>query len=223
LLTVLPGESRRRVLANCEHVELTAADVLWESAARIRHVYFPLDSIICLLIPVDGHASPEVRLVGNEGMLGVPLVLGVDVSPLRASVQGSGTALRMTAVALRRERESNPGLRHVLNRYTYVLLEQLAQASACIRFHVLEARLARWLLMTHDRARSNQFHLTHEFLAQMLGVRRVGITNAAGLLQKRKLLSYSRGDITVLDRAGLEAVSCKCYQAAKDTYERVLG
>ncbi|HEY5568311.1 MAG TPA: Crp/Fnr family transcriptional regulator [Gammaproteobacteria bacterium] len=223
LLAALQPAGRRRLLENCQRVELTLADVLWESAARIRHVYFPLDSMICLLMPIDGHPSPEVRLVGNEGMLGVSLMLGVDISSLRAVVQGSGAALRMTAASLRRERESNPALQRALNRYTYVLLEQLSQAKACISFHLLEARLARWLLMTHDRAHSNEFHLTHEFLAQILGVRRVGVTNAATLLQKQNLLSYSRGDIVVLDRAGLEAVSCNCYRAGKNTYERVLG
>jgi hypothetical protein len=175
------------------------------------------------LIPVDGRASLETELVGNEGMLGVPLALGVNFSPLQALVQGSGAALRLSAAAFRRELEASPALRRGMNRYVYVLMAQLAQAAACLRFHVLDARLARWLLMTHDRAHSSEFRLTHELLAQMLGVRRVGVTNAAGLLQKRKLVSYSRGDITILDRAGLEAASCNCYRTTKDTYERILG
>jgi CRP-like cAMP-binding protein len=204
-------------------VELIIGDVLYEPAERIRHVYFPVDGFISLLIPVDGRASLEVELVGDEGLLGVSLALGVDVAPLQALVQGSGAALRISAAAFRRELASSPALRRSINRYIYVLMAQLAQASVCTRFHVLDARLARWLLMTHDRAHSNQFHLTHEFLAQMLGVRRVGITNAAGLLQKRKLVSYSRGDIKILDRRGLEAASCGCYRAARTTYERILG
>jgi CRP-like cAMP-binding protein len=223
LLTNLPRKDRQHLLASCEQVELTLADVLCEPAARIQHVYFPADSFISLVIPVNSHASLEVELVGNEGMVGVPLMLGVDVSPLRAVVQGSGTALRMTAASFLREVESSLALRRKLHRYLYVLLTQLAQTAACNRFHVLDARLARWLLMTQDRAHSNEFHLTHEVLAQMLGVRRVGVTNAAGLLQEQKLVRYSRGNITVLDRVGLEAVSCGCYRAVKDTYESILG
>lgn len=223
LLETLPRKDRQQLLASCEQVELTLADILYEPATRIRHVYFPVDSFISLVIPVNSHASLEVELVGNEGMVGVPLMLGVDVSPLRAVVQGAGMALRMTAASFLREIESSLALRRKLHRYLYVLLAQLAQTAACNRFHVLDARLARWLLMTHDCAHSNEFHLTHEVLAQMLGVRRVGVTNAAGLLQAQKLVRYSRGNITVLDRAGLEAASCGCYRTVKDTYESILG
>jgi CRP-like cAMP-binding protein len=223
LVTVLPRKDRLRLLASCEQVDLTFADVLSNPGERIRHVYFPLSGFVSLLIPVDGHPSLEAELVGNEGMLGVPLVLGVDISPLQAVVQGSGAVLRISAAGFRRELETSRALRRGVNRYIYVLMAHLAQSAACIRFHVLDARLARWLLMTHDRAHSDRFHLTHEFLAKMLGVRRVGVTNAAGLLQKRKLLSYSRGEITVLDRHGLEAASCTCYRTGKDMYERVLG
>ncbi len=223
LLAGLPGKDLKHFLANCEAFELTFGDVLCEPAERIRHVYFPTSGFISLVIPVDSHANLEVELVGNEGMVGVPLILGVDISPLRTLVQGSGTALRMTTALFRQELVLSLALRRKLHRYIHVSLNQLAQTAACNRFHVLDARLAHWLLMTQDRAHSNEFHLTHEVLGQMLGVRRVGVTNAAGLLQKRKLVRYRRGNITILDRAGLEAVSCGCYRAGKDAYESVLG
>jgi CRP-like cAMP-binding protein len=223
LLAVLPRKDRRHLLAGCEEIDLRFGDVLSEPGERFRYVYFPTEGFLSLLLCVHGRQTRDVKLVGNEGMLGVPLALGVTISPLRALVQGSGSALRMSAATFRRELELTPALRRMVNRYIYVLMAQLSQAAACIGSHLLDARLARSLLTTHDRALSREFHLTHEFLAQMLGVRRVGVTNAAGLLQRRKLVSYSRGDITILDRAGLEAASCECYRGAKDTYRRILG
>jgi CRP-like cAMP-binding protein len=211
------------VLAVCEPIDLTIGDVLQEPNEKIKHVYFPVSAIVSLLVPVKGHGNLEVALVGAEGFLGTPTVLGVQSSPLQGLVQGSGAALRLSAHALRRELKSSPAMRRTLRKYAYVLIAQLAESAGCIRFHRLEARLARWLLMTHDRANSNDFHLTHEFLAQMLGVRRVGVTNAAGALQTRKLIAYTRGDITVLDRPGLEAASCPCYQTGQDIYAHTLG
>lgn len=223
LLAGLPGKELQQLLANCETIELTFGEVLCEPAERIRHVYFPTTGFISLVIPVDSHANLEVELVGNEGMVGVPIVLGVDVSPLQTLVQGAGMTLRMSVASFRRELASSVALRRKLHRYIYVSLYQLAQSAACNRFHALDARLAHWLLMTQDRAHSNEFHLTQEVLGKMLGVRRVGVTNAAGLLQKRNLVRYRRGNIAILDRAGLEAVSCGCYRAGKDAYESILG
>jgi CRP-like cAMP-binding protein len=223
LLDALPRKDRQRLLAGCEPVELVFAEVLAEPQERIRYVYFPTESFISLTTAMDERATVEVGLVGNEGMLGIPFVLGVDVSPLHALVQGAGPALRMEAARFQRELESCSALDRVLKRYLYVFVCQLAQTAVCTRFHVVEARLARWLLMTQDRAHSNQFRVTHEFLAYMLGVRRVGVTKAASSLQRRGLISYSRGDVTVLDRSGLEAASCGCYDTDKAAYTRMLG
>jgi CRP-like cAMP-binding protein len=223
LLGALPETDLRRVLAACETVGLAFADVLYAPSERLRHVYFPISSFISLIMPVDGSASLEVGLIGSEGMLGIPLVLGVNVSPVRAVVQGAGSALRMDAAPFRGMLRRSPALQRGMDRYVFVHMSQLAQTAACTRFHVVEARLARWLLMTQDRAHSDTFHVTQEFLAFMLGVRRVGVTKAASCLQQRSLIRYSRGDITVLDRRGLKAASCGCYKADREAYERILG
>ncbi len=222
LLTALPRKDRERFLAGCAPVEFVFAEVLAEPGARIRHVYFPTQSFISLTTATDACASLEVGLVGDEGMLGVSLMLGVDISPLHAVVQGAGPALRMGTTRFRRELSLSSTLQRELKRYLYVTMSQIAQTAACNRFHVVEERLARWLLMTHDRAHSDEFHVTHEFLAYMLGVRRVGVTMAATSLQKRKLISYRRGKIMVLDRIGLEAAACGCYAAEKATYARIM-
>lgn len=223
LLAALPREDRQRFMASCEPVDLISAEVLAKPGEQIHHVYFPAGSSISLVTPLDDGDNLEVGLVGNEGLLGVSLMLGVEVSPLHASVQGSGPALRMDAALFRAELDRIPALQNLLERYLYVVMGQLAQTAACAHFHRVEARLARWLLMTQDRAHSNEFHLTHEFLAHMLGVRRVGITKAATSLQNLKLISYKRGHITILDRSGLEATCCKCYRDDKATYARTMG
>jgi CRP-like cAMP-binding protein len=219
LLAGLPTREAQRLLAACEAVELKFGEILYEPDDRIGHVSFPTDSFVSLMIPVDAKANLEVGLVGNEGMVGTPLILGVDVSPLRALVQGAGPAWRMTAAAFSRELGRGPVLRRTLHRYLQVRMRQLAQTAACTRYHVVEARLARWLLMTQDRAHLDGFHVTHEFLAYMLGVRRVGVTRAANALQQRKLIRYHRGEVTILDRSGMEAASCGCYQTDRQTYE----
>jgi CRP-like cAMP-binding protein len=223
LLASLPAKDREHFLAECETVELNFSEVLYQPGQRIDYVYFPTDSFVSLVSTVDGRSSLEVGMVGNEGMVGVPLVLEVPASPLLALVQGFGSATRMSAAKFRRQLAESPALQQCLKRYVHVLMTQFAQTASCIRQHVLEARLARWMLMSQDRAHSNQFHLTHAFLAHMLGVRRVGVTTAAKSLQVKKLIYYRRGEITILNRRGLEAVSCACYQADKAAYASVFA
>ena len=204
-------------------VEYPFADVIYAPMEHLGYAYFPTTCFISLVMPADGTDSLDIGLIGNEGMFGIPLALGVDVSPLGAVVRGAGAALRMEAAVFRRELARGDALERAVDRYAFVHLSQLAQAAACTRFHVVEARLARWLLMTQDRARARTFHVTQEFLALMLGVRRVGVTKAASALQKRGLIRYNRGDITIVDRRGLEAASCACYEADGHHYDRMFG
>ena len=222
LLAALPAAERLRLTGDRAPVDLTFSSILSEAGERIRYVYFPTDGFISLITPGTDRALLEIGLVGNEGMLGVPLLLGVNVSPLRALVQGAGHAWRVDAATFTREIEHSAVTRALLSRYLYVFLSQLMQTATCTRFHLIESRLARWLLMTRDRAHSSQFHVTHEFLAYMLGVRRVGVTSAASALQRRKLIRYSRGDLTVLDVRGLERAACPCYAIDKKIYSRIL-
>jgi CRP-like cAMP-binding protein len=223
LLDALPLKEREQLLANCEVIELIFGEVLYRANEPVSHVYFPTGGFISLVTSVDSSANLEVGLVGNEGILGVSLMLGVDVAPFYSLVQGAGSALRITTTAFLRQLENSPALQSELKRYLYVLMRQLAQTAICTRYHLVEARLARWLLMTQDRAHSDHFHVTHVFLAYILGVRRVGITKAANSLLKKKLISYKRGDITILDRVGLEAASCECYRVDVGIYERILA
>lgn len=221
LIECLPREQRNRFLQCSEPAEMVPGTILCESNQPYQYVYFPLAGFISLVTMMDDHQPLELGLIGNEGMLGVTLILGVNAAPLRAVVQGAGTAMRMTAEQFQLELRNNVHLLHVLNRYLYVLLTQLSQTVACTYFHETEPRLARWLLMMHDRTYTNHFHLTHKHLADILGVRRSSVTIAAGTLQRRKLISYNRGEITILDRQGLEAASCKCYAAMSGYYARL--
>jgi CRP-like cAMP-binding protein len=216
LLAAMPRQALQHMRSGLEPVQLIYGQILYEPNDQIRHVYFPLDCLASLLTAVDNDRSLEVGMVGNEGMVGMPVVLGIGVSAVRALVQGSGTALRMTAARFRLEFKKNVALQRALFRYTHLLMAQVSQTAACNRFHNAEARLARWLLMTSDRLHLNEFRLTHEFLSHMLGVRRVGVTKAAGALERRKLIIYSRGHIRILDRKRLEAAACTCYRIVKD-------
>jgi len=222
LLAALPAQERDRVLADCTPVELVLGSILHDEGERIRHVYFPTESFISMLTTVDGHSRLEVGMIGNEGMCGHAPVLGATVAPLRALVQGAGAAWRMDIAVFRRQLENVPVLRQLLGRYVNVLIRQLAQTAACTRFHVVEKRLARWLLMIGDRAHTDSFVITQEFLAFMLGVRRAGVTKAAGTLQSLELIQYSRGNMTILDRNRLKAAACACYQCDLDMYQHGL-
>jgi CRP-like cAMP-binding protein len=219
LLAALPRKSYLRLLPGLAPVELVFGEVLYEPGEPIRDVYFPSRSLVSLLTLVEGHLALEVGMVGREGMVGIPLTLGADVSPVRALVQGAGPAMKMSATRFRSELRSSPPLQRELNRYVHAMMAQISQTAGCNRFHVVEARLARWLLMTRDRVRSGQFRMTHEFLSHMLGVRRVGVTEAASALQRQKLIEYRRGNIRILDDRGLEAACCSCYQVVKDMHD----
>jgi CRP-like cAMP-binding protein len=223
LIALLPRRDRASLLATCEPVELDIGTLLCSPGETTSHVYFPGDCVISLVTAVAAEPGLEVGMVGREGMLGAQLALGVVATPLHALVQGAGTAWRVAAAPFHRELSSSKALQVSLNRYVYVLMAQLAISAACTRFHNVEPRLARWLLMTQDRMRCASFHLTHEFLAHMLGVRRVGITGAASDLQRQGLIRYRRGDITVLDRMGLEAAACSCYAADRRAYDATVG
>ena len=223
LLAALPRGGRQRFLSDCDHVALTLHDILAEVGEQIRYVYFPTSGLISLTLKLDNGAPLEVGIIGNEGMLGSFLTLGVSVSPQHAIVQGAGMALRMNVATFQRHCRENANLRERLAHYVYASMRQLAQMSVCSRYHQVEARLARQLLMSRDRVGENELHLTHEFLASTLGVRRVGITQAAQELQARGLIRYSRGDITITDGAGLETRSCECYGRANQIYEQALG
>jgi CRP-like cAMP-binding protein len=220
VLASIPHKDYRRLGAQLEPVTLAFGQVLYQPGKTIRHVYFPVDCLISLLTAVDKRRTLEVGMVGNEGMAGMPFILGMGVSGVRALVQGGGDALRMASAPFRIEFARNPPLQQALYRYTYALMAQISQTAACNRFHDAQARLARWLLMTRDRVGSNDFPLTHEFLAHMLGVRREGVTEAASALKRRKLIGYSRGNIQILDTKGLQAASCSCYQIVKTVFER---
>lgn len=223
LLAALPDVDFARLAPMLEPVQVEVGEVLCEPGDPIRHIYFPHDSLVSLLGVAEGRMTLEVGLVGREGMLGATVALGHEVAQVRAVVQRAGSASRMESASFRTEFASNPSLQRVLYRYTDTLLAQAIQIAVCSRFHVLEARLARSLLITRDRLQSDKFHLTHEFLAHALGVRRVGVTKAASALQQQGLIIYSRGNIEILDLAGLVAASCKCYEIVKEAGEAALS
>jgi CRP-like cAMP-binding protein len=222
LIDQLPRKDRQRLLGLADDVLLPQSEVLGGVNQPPRYIYFPVDSFISLVTSIDGKPVLEVGMVGREGLLGAQVALGVLAQPLHALVQGSGSAWRIALRPFQQELTRNGALKEILGRYVCVLMAQLASAAACTRFHEINPRLGRWLLMTQDRAHSDSFEVTHEFLAYMLGVRRVGITAAAGALQKAGLIEYHRGKMTVLDREGLETAACSCYADDCRAYERLM-
>ena len=216
LLAALPRKERQHLIGELKQVALTYGEVLYEPGERIKYVYFPNDSVVSLVTLVDQHQPLGVGVVGREGMVGIPLALEIRISPVRALVQGTGTAMRMKAAPFLKELRQSHALQRELHRYTYNLMVQITQTATCHRFHDVEARLARWLLMTQDRMQASPFRLTQEFLSHMLGVLRSAVNKAARTLQQNKLISYNHGNITILDRKGLEAAACSCYEIVKD-------
>jgi CRP-like cAMP-binding protein len=223
LIARLPCKDRSRLLDQCRSVPLKFADVLSEDGSPPRHIYFPSNGFISLVTPMGGKPVLEVGMVGSEGMWGAQLALGrMPARSLHAVVQGQGRAWRLSSATFRRELSHSPALRRCVQSYLQVTMSQLATSAACIRFHQIGPRLARWLLMTQDRAGSAQFRVTHEFLAFMLGMRRVGITTAAAAMQRQGLIEYQRGELTVLSRQDLLAIACSCYESDRQVYAELL-
>ena len=222
LFHALPQEARDRIFPHLELVPLPLGHVLYESGSTLQHVYFPTDSIVSLLYVMENGASAEIAIVGNEGMVGVALFMGGETTPNRAVVQSAGHAYRLAGSLLKQEFGRSGSLQHLLLRYTQALLTQMAQTAVCNRHHSVDQQLCRWLLLSLDRLPSNTLSMTQELIANMLGVRREGVTESAGKLQAKGLIRYSRGRITVLDRPGLEAVCCECYAVVKREFDRLL-
>ncbi|OGT88265.1 MAG: Crp/Fnr family transcriptional regulator [Gammaproteobacteria bacterium RIFOXYA12_FULL_61_12] len=222
LLASLPEGDYARMLPQLEWVTIPLGHVLYESGAQMRHVYFPTDSIVSLLYVMENGASAEIAVVGNEGVVGVSLFMGGETTPSRAVVQSAGHAFRLTAQLVKDEFLRAGPMQHLLLRYTQALLTQMAQTAVCNRHHSLDQQFCRWLLLSIDRLSSNELVMTQELIANMLGVRREGVTEAAGNVQRAGLIEYRRGHITVLDRAGLEARTCECYSVVKKEYDRLL-
>jgi CRP-like cAMP-binding protein len=212
LLAALPKKDYQALQHHLEEIPLVFEEILYQPNVLISDVYFPNSGIVSLLAAVNGRATLEVGLVGKEGILGLAVFMGVSNSHNRAVVQGVGSAMKMKATAFRKQCNDGGVLPRLLRRYSHSLMTQITQSAVCNQFHSVDARLARWLLMTHDRMGNDEFQLTQDFLSNMLGVRREGVSRAAADLQKRKMIEYSRGRLKVLDRAGLEATSCGCYE-----------
>jgi len=222
LLRALPPESANRLAEDLVIINTPSRAELYGPGDMVNRIYFPLDSVISMTAPV-GATQGEVATVGHEGMIGLPTVFGTEMTNMRFFVQIGGRTAVMTAERLTEILSADEALRTIMLRYAHAMFTQIGQSVVCNQRHSLRQRCARWLLMTHDRVPGDQFHLTHEALAVMLGVRRAGVTVAAGNLQKAGLIRYRRGEITIVDRTGLEQVSCECYRLVADAYDRLVG
>ncbi len=218
----MPADVYERLLPQLELTPLTLGESLYESGNAMAHVYFPIDSIVSLLYVMENGSSAEIAVAGFEGLVGISLFMGGGSTPSRAVVQSAGYAYRLSAGVVKHEFDNNPPFQHLMLRYTQALLTQTSQTAVCNRHHAIEQQLCRWLLLSFDRLRTNEMHMTQELIANMLGVRREGVTEAAGILQRAGLIQYARGHITVIDRPGLESLVCECYAVVKQEYDRLL-
>jgi len=223
LLAMLPREEYERILPHLGHVSFQLGEVVYEPGGQLGYVYFPCDAIISLLYMMENGSSAEMGMVGREGLVGIALFMGGDTMPNRAVVQSAGGAFKMRAKVLQDEFARGGAFQRLLLRYTQALITQMSQTAVCNRLHEIEQQLCRWLLLSHDRLDSDELVMTQELIANMLGVRREGVTAAAGRLQEQGLISYVRGRILILDRGGLEATVCECYKVVKDEDDRLLG
>ena len=223
LLANLPPEEYERLLPHLGHVSFALGEVIYESGGRQSYIYFPTTAIISLLYLMENGSSAEMGVAGCEGLVGVALFMGGGTVPNRAVVQSAGAAYRMKTKVLQDEFARGGAFQRLLLRYTQALMTQMSQTAVCNRLHTVEQQLCRWLLLSRDRLETDELVMTQELIANMLGVRREGVTHAAGRLQESGLISYVRGHITILDRRGLEAAVCECYKVVKDEYDRLLG
>ena len=223
LLAALPDSEFARLKPDLEPVSLSLGKVIYESGEQLEYIYFPTTAIISLLYIMENGSTAEIGMAGNDGLVGMALFMGGSTTPNRAVVQSAGNAFRLKSKVLRSEFQLSGEFQNILLRYTQYLMTQISQTAVCNRLHSVEQQLCRWLLINHDLVQTNKLIMTHDLIANMLGVRREGVSIAAGNLQRKELIKYVRGTITILDRQGLESTTCECYKVVKEEYDRLLG